>query len=249
MPIRTAGPPTKSSCSSWVISAIVPSAGETHRPGSCGTRRRRIAEEIDDQPQHRRRQQGQIPPRRQRRPESSAPAAARPSGAIRPRPTGKRESIAASGTDRRPRPRSKRRHCGNTSGRADRGSRAVRPRQSPCRSSAIRLHIAGPKMRQPPPPPASPGQLDPIADSAPRLHAANVLRQRLGLGPWLASVLGPRSGCRFMECKSLHSPHNTPAQTPKAEGGRGRMQSTSPSFSRQSDRHPSFGISSFRLPR
>ena len=39
MPIRTAGPPMNSSCSSRVISAIVPSAGETIRPGSCGTRR------------------------------------------------------------------------------------------------------------------------------------------------------------------------------------------------------------------
>ena len=39
MPIRTAGPPMNSSCSSRVISTTLPSAGETNRPGSCGTRR------------------------------------------------------------------------------------------------------------------------------------------------------------------------------------------------------------------
>ncbi len=39
--------------------------------------------------------------------------------------------------------------------------------------------VAGPKPLQPPPPPAAPGHLDPVANPTPRLHGHEIVRQRL----------------------------------------------------------------------
>ena len=139
---------------------------------------RRIAEKPHHQGQRHAGQQRPIPvPRcRQQRP---APAAASPSTAVRPDPTGPTAGGRAKRRDRRLGPIRTCSGCGSISGPADRGPRAGTGRVAAAPLGHA-MDIARPKPLQVPPPPASPEQLHPITESTPRLDATNLLRQRPG---------------------------------------------------------------------
>ena len=135
MPIRTAGPPMNSSCGRRVISTTC------RRPARPAARARRespqrIAKEVDDQTQADGRHQSQIPIRSAAK-GSSAPAAASPSVATRPAPSGQTAAGRASGTGRRPGPNGMRSGCGSISGRGIEDLVGA-PAGSPRRKAAMR---------------------------------------------------------------------------------------------------------------
>ena len=181
MPIRTAGPPMNSSCGSRVISTTLPSAGATSRPGPSGTRRggSRKKETIRHNsaagsergvPEGR---DGQQNRQRQERPAHQLQLGQAPAGETQPAAPAERvvglfpiarAAVAAE------------LQVAGVEDFVGRPGRVAPPQ------GGHAADVARPEMLEPPPPPAAPGQFDPIADPTPRLHGDEILRQRLRFG-------------------------------------------------------------------
>ena len=154
-----------------------PVGGRDHQPWLLRDAARRIAKEIDDQGQRHGGQYCQPPVKissrnrhRHQRPAHQLQLGQPPAGKRNPAPPAKRivgllpgagAAIAA---------------VFQVAGIEDfvRAPRAIAAAQF-----GHAADVAGPKPRQPPSPPAAPGQLDPAAHPAARLYAADVLRERL----------------------------------------------------------------------